>query len=87
MERVFWLLLGRDSASVKNIMEEFQQSQRHYLSENHRRLVPIVQHLLHLLYPGMLYRLHVVRSHSLYTTFDVSFCFTPSCHRFYQLEQ
>lgn len=64
MERVFWLLLGRDSASVKKIMEEFQQSHRHYLSENHRRLVPIVQHLLHLLYPGMLYRLHVQLVHT-----------------------
>ncbi|XP_073333833.1 threonine synthase-like 2 isoform X1 [Pagrus major] len=39
MERVFWLLLGRDGASVKNMMEEFQQSHRHSLPENHRRLL------------------------------------------------
>lgn len=39
MERVFWLLLGRDGASVKNIMEEFQQSHRQSLPENHRKLL------------------------------------------------
>ncbi|XP_068561795.1 threonine synthase-like 2 [Cebidichthys violaceus] len=39
MERVFWLLLGRDGASVKNMMEEFQQSHRHSLPENHRKLL------------------------------------------------
>ncbi len=49
MERVFWLLLGRDGASVKNMMEEFQQSHRQSLPENHRKLVTIIQHLLHLL--------------------------------------
>uniref|UniRef100_A0A3Q0RXX5 L-serine ammonia-lyase n=1 Tax=Amphilophus citrinellus TaxID=61819 RepID=A0A3Q0RXX5_AMPCI len=39
MERVFWLLLGRDSTKVKTMMEEFQRSHRHSLPENHRRLV------------------------------------------------
>ncbi|XP_070707033.1 threonine synthase-like 2 [Pempheris klunzingeri] len=39
MERVFWLLLGRDGASVKNMMEEFQQSRRHTLPESHRKLL------------------------------------------------
>nr|XP_046231007.1 threonine synthase-like 2 isoform X2 [Scatophagus argus] len=39
MERVFWLLLDRDGASVKNMMEEFQQSHRLSLPENHRRLL------------------------------------------------
>ncbi|XP_031696107.1 threonine synthase-like 2 [Anarrhichthys ocellatus] len=39
MERMFWLLLGRDGASVKNMMEEFQQSHRHSLPENHRKLL------------------------------------------------
>lgn len=48
MERVFWLLLGRDAASVKNMMEEFQQSHRYSLSEYHRKLVPVIQLSLHL---------------------------------------
>ncbi|KAK5851586.1 hypothetical protein PBY51_023130 [Eleginops maclovinus] len=39
MERVFWLLLGRDGAPVKKMMEEFQQSHRHSLPENHRKLL------------------------------------------------
>ncbi|KAM6901857.1 threonine synthase-like 2 isoform 1-T1 [Lycodopsis pacificus] len=39
MERMFWLLLSRDGASVKNMMEEFQQSHRHSLPENHRKLL------------------------------------------------
>uniref|UniRef100_A0A3P8NYW7 Threonine synthase-like 2 n=1 Tax=Astatotilapia calliptera TaxID=8154 RepID=A0A3P8NYW7_ASTCA len=39
MERVFWLLLGRDGAKVKTMMEGFQRSRRHLLPENHRRLV------------------------------------------------
>ncbi|XP_030599250.1 threonine synthase-like 2 isoform X2 [Archocentrus centrarchus] len=39
MERVFWLLLGRDGARVKTMMEEFQRSHRHSLPENHRRLL------------------------------------------------
>ncbi|KAM4720231.1 threonine synthase-like 2 [Anableps anableps] len=39
MERIFWLLLGRDGASVKTMMEEFQRSHRHTLPENHRRLL------------------------------------------------
>ncbi|KAM3599298.1 uncharacterized protein V6R79_003381 [Siganus canaliculatus] len=39
MERVFWLLLGRDGASVKHIMEEFQQSHKHSLPENQRKLL------------------------------------------------
>lgn len=40
MERVFWLLLGRDGAKVKTMMEEFERSHRHSLPEDHRRLVP-----------------------------------------------
>ncbi|XP_028273956.1 threonine synthase-like 2 [Parambassis ranga] len=39
MERVFWLLLGKDGASVRTIMEEFQQSHRHFLAENHQKLL------------------------------------------------
>ncbi|KAM9322397.1 threonine synthase-like 2 isoform 2-T2 [Pholidichthys leucotaenia] len=39
MERVFWLLLGKDGAAVKAMMEEFQHSHRHLLPENHRRLL------------------------------------------------
>ncbi|KAM7369414.1 hypothetical protein PAMP_013683 [Pampus punctatissimus] len=39
MERVFWLLLGKDSASVKNMMEEFQNSHQHPLPEYHRKLL------------------------------------------------
>ncbi|KAL4005144.1 hypothetical protein ACER0C_004857 [Sarotherodon galilaeus] len=39
MERVFWLLLGRDGPKVKAMMEEFQRSHRHSLPENHRRLL------------------------------------------------
>ncbi|XP_045923817.1 threonine synthase-like 2 [Micropterus dolomieu] len=39
MERVFWLLLGKDGASVKNMMEEFQRSRRQSLPENHRNLL------------------------------------------------
>ncbi|KAI4794983.1 hypothetical protein KUCAC02_031714 [Chaenocephalus aceratus] len=39
MERVFWLLLGGDGASVKKMMEEFQQSHKHSLPENHRKLL------------------------------------------------
>lgn len=42
MERVFWLLLGRDGPKVKAMMEEFQRSHRHSLPENHRRLVPVI---------------------------------------------
>ncbi|KAM9735196.1 threonine synthase-like 2 isoform 1-T3 [Menidia menidia] len=34
MERVFWLLLGRDGATVKTMMETFQSSRRHELPEN-----------------------------------------------------
>ncbi|XP_077353174.1 threonine synthase-like 2 isoform X2 [Festucalex cinctus] len=39
MERVFWLLLERDYAVVKNIMEEFQHSHKHTLLENHHKLL------------------------------------------------
>ncbi|XP_071321475.1 threonine synthase-like 2 [Trachinotus anak] len=39
MERVFWLLLDRDGAAVKNMMEEFQHTHRHTLPENHRKLL------------------------------------------------
>ncbi|XP_029372447.1 threonine synthase-like 2 [Echeneis naucrates] len=39
MERVFWLLLDRDGAAVKNIMEEFQHTHRHTLHEHHRKLL------------------------------------------------
>lgn len=39
MERVFWLLLDRNGASVKIMMEEFQRSHRHSLPENHRKLL------------------------------------------------
>lgn len=39
MERVFWLLLNRDGASVKTMMEEFQHSQRHALPEERHQLL------------------------------------------------
>ncbi|XP_077442504.1 threonine synthase-like 2 isoform X2 [Vanacampus margaritifer] len=39
MERVFWLLLERDYALVKNIMEEFQHSHKYTLLENHHKLL------------------------------------------------
>uniref|UniRef100_A0A3P8SVW4 Threonine synthase-like 2 n=1 Tax=Amphiprion percula TaxID=161767 RepID=A0A3P8SVW4_AMPPE len=39
MERVFWLLLGRNGALVKTMMEKFQHSHRHSLPENHRKLL------------------------------------------------
>ncbi|KAM4528383.1 threonine synthase-like 2 isoform 1-T2 [Odontesthes bonariensis] len=39
MERVFWLLLGRDGNSVKSMMEKFQSSHRHILPEHHRKLL------------------------------------------------
>lgn len=41
MERVFWLLLDKDGASVKKMMEAFQHSHRHSLLENHRTLVQV----------------------------------------------
>ncbi|XP_057674647.1 threonine synthase-like 2 [Corythoichthys intestinalis] len=39
MERVFWLLLQKDSSLVKNMMEEFQHSHKHTLLENHHKLL------------------------------------------------
>ncbi|XP_061656545.1 threonine synthase-like 2 isoform X4 [Syngnathoides biaculeatus] len=39
MERIFWLLLERDSALVKNMMEEFQHFHKHILLENHHKLL------------------------------------------------
>ncbi|KAK7895804.1 hypothetical protein WMY93_021129 [Mugilogobius chulae] len=39
MERVFWLLLGKDGAYVKKLMEEFQNSHRQILPENHRKML------------------------------------------------
>ncbi|XP_047425955.1 threonine synthase-like 2 isoform X2 [Mugil cephalus] len=39
MERVFWMLLGRDGALVKNMMEEFQNIHRYFIPENHRKLL------------------------------------------------
>ncbi|CAB1424677.1 unnamed protein product [Pleuronectes platessa] len=39
MERVFWLLLDRDGASVKIMMEEFQNTHKYSLPENHRKLL------------------------------------------------
>ncbi|XP_008301758.1 threonine synthase-like 2 [Stegastes partitus] len=39
MERVFWLLLGRNGPSVKIMMEEFQHLHKHSLPENHRKLL------------------------------------------------
>ncbi|XP_061732781.1 threonine synthase-like 2 [Nerophis ophidion] len=39
MERVFWLLLGGNGASVKKIMEEFRHSHAHTLLENHHKLL------------------------------------------------
>ncbi|XP_054613429.1 threonine synthase-like 2 isoform X2 [Dunckerocampus dactyliophorus] len=39
MERVFWLLLGRNGALVKNMMEEFQHSHAHTLLEKHHKLL------------------------------------------------
>ncbi|XP_076020014.1 threonine synthase-like 2 [Genypterus blacodes] len=39
MERVFWLILGRDGALVRNMMETFQQTHRYTLPEEHRKLL------------------------------------------------
>ncbi|KAF7644275.1 hypothetical protein LDENG_00224900 [Lucifuga dentata] len=39
MERVFWLLLGRDGAFVRKMMETFQQSHRYTLTEEHRKVL------------------------------------------------
>uniref|UniRef100_UPI003AAA8616 threonine synthase-like 2 n=1 Tax=Centroberyx gerrardi TaxID=166262 RepID=UPI003AAA8616 len=39
MERVFWLLSGRDGALVKSMMEEFQHSHRHTLPGNLHKLL------------------------------------------------
>ncbi|XP_037548450.1 threonine synthase-like 2 [Nematolebias whitei] len=39
LERVFWLLLNKDGSSVRTIMEDFQGSRQHHLSEQHRRLL------------------------------------------------
>ncbi|XP_034566235.1 threonine synthase-like 2 [Notolabrus celidotus] len=39
MERVFWLLLGRNGAAVKKMMEEFQQTHRHSLPANQQKLL------------------------------------------------
>ncbi|XP_034048237.1 threonine synthase-like 2 isoform X2 [Thalassophryne amazonica] len=43
MERVFWLLLNRDGALIKNVMEEFHQPRGHMLSEKHRT---VLSHIL-----------------------------------------
>lgn len=42
LERVFWLMLGRNGAVVKSMMENFQHQQKHPLPEEHRRMVPMV---------------------------------------------
>lgn len=42
LERVFWLMLDRDGAVVKSIMENFQQQHKHPLPEEHRRMVAMV---------------------------------------------
>lgn len=42
LERVFWLMLGRDGAAVKSMMENFQHLHKHPLPEEHRRLVLMV---------------------------------------------
>lgn len=39
LERVFWLMLGRDGAAVKSMMENFQHLHKHPLPEEHRRLL------------------------------------------------
>ncbi|XP_068191527.1 threonine synthase-like 2 [Antennarius striatus] len=39
IERVLWLLLGRDAALVQTIMEEFQQTHKYTLLEHHRRML------------------------------------------------
>ncbi|XP_074546767.1 threonine synthase-like 2 [Halichoeres trimaculatus] len=39
MERVFWLLLGRNGAAVKKMMEEFQQTHQHSLPANQHKLL------------------------------------------------
>ncbi|CAJ1071045.1 threonine synthase-like 2 [Xyrichtys novacula] len=39
MERVFWLLLGKNGAAVKKMMEEFQQTHRHSLPTNQHKLL------------------------------------------------
>ncbi|XP_041667742.1 threonine synthase-like 2 [Cheilinus undulatus] len=39
MERVFWVLLGKDGAVVKKMMEEFQQTHRHSLPADQHKLL------------------------------------------------
>lgn len=39
MERVFWLLFKKDGAYIKELMEEFQNSHKHTLPENHQKLL------------------------------------------------
>lgn len=39
MERVFWVLLGKDGAAVKKMMEEFQQTHRHSLPADQHKLL------------------------------------------------
>nr|XP_057917825.1 threonine synthase-like 2 isoform X2 [Doryrhamphus excisus]XP_057917833.1 threonine synthase-like 2 isoform X2 [Doryrhamphus excisus]XP_057917843.1 threonine synthase-like 2 isoform X2 [Doryrhamphus excisus]XP_057917852.1 threonine synthase-like 2 isoform X2 [Doryrhamphus excisus] len=42
MERVFWLLLGRDGALVKDMMEDFQHSHSHTLLDKHHKLLSLI---------------------------------------------
>ncbi|KAM4634377.1 threonine synthase-like 2 [Polymixia lowei] len=43
MERVFWLLSGRDGALIKSMMEEFQHTHRHTLPEHlHKVLSQVI---------------------------------------------
>lgn len=39
MERVFWLLFEKDGAYIKKLMEEFQNSHKQTLPENHQKML------------------------------------------------
>lgn len=81
MERVFWMLLDKDGALVKNMMDEFHKSHRHSLPENHRKLVLILPHLFFLLHPTC----KTTAPSAMLTLFSTHFIF--SCQRFCHLEQ
>lgn len=82
MERVFWMLLDKDGALVKNMMDEFHKSHRHSLPENHRRLVLILPHFLFFLLHSSCKPAAPSVMLTLFPT-----CFIFSYQRFCQVEQ
>lgn len=76
LERVFWLMLGRNGAEVKTMMENFQNQHKHPLPEEHRRMVLMVD------YGCQLYNVQ-------HSYWKYMLCFLELCsyRRFSQLEQ